>query len=160
MLENFVQCVFDLFRVRFMMIYVVLSIFQPYRDLETGANHSLKSKQWDRESNPGPLNHLLNTTPPLLPQCVFEGSQATHSLEHCSKGMEIVFWKWIGLLCQYMYCKNWTVWNFILNCYRYNPNQFFSLVYMVRYNANSEIWNSEKWIWSIRSFLLLPDSES
>ena len=36
-------------------IYVALAVFQPYRDLETGDNQSLKFKWRGGESNPGPL---------------------------------------------------------------------------------------------------------
>ena len=52
-------------------IYVALVVFQPYRDLETGDNQSLKFKWRDRESNPGPLApqaKSLTTRPPPLPR--------------------------------------------------------------------------------------------
>ena len=51
-------------------IYVALAVFQPYRDLETGDNQSLKFKWRGRESNPGHLAlqaKSLITRPPPLP---------------------------------------------------------------------------------------------
>ena len=51
-------------------IYVASAVFQPYLDLETGDNQSLKFKWRGRESNPGtlaPQAKSLTTRPPLLP---------------------------------------------------------------------------------------------
>ena len=51
-------------------IYVALSVFQSYRDLEAGDNQSLKFEWRDRESNPGPLApqaKRLTSRPPPLP---------------------------------------------------------------------------------------------
>ena len=51
-------------------IYVALAVFQPYRDLESGENQTLKFKGRDRESNPGPLApqaKSLTTRPVPLP---------------------------------------------------------------------------------------------
>ena len=53
----------------FGLLYVTLTIFQSYRDLETGYTLSLKSNWRDPGSNPGPLTpqaKSLTTLPPPL----------------------------------------------------------------------------------------------